>query len=146
MNQAKPLKQPISVLVVLHDGTGQVLLLERADNAGFWQSVTGSIETGESLSETALREVWEETGIRLNAEDLNDWQESTVYEIYPHWRWRYPEGVTHNTEHIFSAVIAKSSKITLAEHVSYRWLPAEEAAELVFSPSNRLAILNLAKH
>ncbi|WP_107687898.1 dihydroneopterin triphosphate diphosphatase [Neisseria wadsworthii] len=146
MNQVKPLKQPISVLVVLHDGAGQVLLLERADNAGFWQSVTGSVETGESLSETALREVWEETGIRLNAQDLNDWQESTVYEIYPHWRWRYPEGVTHNTEHIFSAVISKASKITLAEHVSYRWLPAKEAAEKVFSPSNRSAILSLAKH
>lgn len=146
MNQPKPLKQPVSVLVVLHDGAGHVLLLERADKAGFWQSVTGSIETGESLSETALREVWEETGIRLSAEDLNDWQESTVYEIYPHWRWRYPEGVTHNTEHFFSAVISKASSITLAEHVSYQWLPAEEAAEKVFSPSNRSAILSLAKH
>lgn len=145
MNTEKPPKQPVSVLVVLHDGAGQVLLLERADKSGYWQSVTGSIEEGECLSETALREVREETGIILKPENLNDWHESTVYEIYPHWRHRYPEGVTENTEHFFSAVIPKGSQITLCEHTAYQWLPAEEAAEKVFSPSNRTAILNLSR-
>ena len=60
---AKPLKYPVSALVVLHDGQGHILLIERADRPGFWQSVTGSIEQGESIEETARREVWEETGI-----------------------------------------------------------------------------------
>ncbi|MDO5058955.1 MAG: dihydroneopterin triphosphate diphosphatase, partial [Neisseria sp.] len=100
---SKPLKRPVSVLVVLHDGAGSVLVMERRDRAGFWQSVTGSVEDGERPSETALREVMEETGIRLAPEQLCDWRHSIVYEIYPHWRHRYPPGTTHNTEHAFSA-------------------------------------------
>ena len=142
----KPLKQPVSVLVVLHDGQGNVLLLERADQAGFWQSVTGSIEVGESLHQTALREVWEETGIRLQSTQLQNEQRSIVYEIYPRWRHRYPPGVTHNTEHHFSAKIPRNSRIYLSssEHTHYQWLPLLAAAQAVFSPSNKDAILALA--
>lgn len=142
----KPLKQPVSVLVILHDSNGRVLLLERADKTDFWQSVTGSIEEGESLSETALREVREETGIVLHPSQLNDWRHSTVYEIYPHWRHRYPPGVTENTEHTFSAQIASDTPVILTEHTRYCWLPANEAAQKVFSPSNREAILALSEH
>jgi len=37
-------KQPVSVLVLVHTIDLQVLLLERADRPGFWQSVTGSLD------------------------------------------------------------------------------------------------------
>ncbi|WP_373741738.1 dihydroneopterin triphosphate diphosphatase [Neisseria sp.] len=152
----KPLKQPVSVLVVLHDGAGSVLLIERADKAGYWQSVTGSVEAGETPPETALREVFEETGIRLSATPsdadsdglLTDWHFSSVYEIYPHWRYRYPEGITHNREHVFSARIPRTAEIRLLpeEHTACLWLPIQEAAEKVFSPSNRDAILQLHRY
>lgn len=145
---AKPLKQPISVLVILHDAQHNILLLERADKPDFWQSVTGSVEGQEDLRQTALREVAEETGIQLLPHQLHDWQHSIVYEIYPHWRHRYPAGVTHNTEHTFSACIERQSRIQLApsEHTAYQWLPLQQAADLVFSPSNREAILQLPHH
>lgn len=147
MSAAKPLKQPVSVLVVLHDGNGNILLIERADRAGFWQSVTGSIEAGETLSQTALREVQEETGITLSDGQLHDWQQSRQYEIYPHWRHRYPPGITRNTEHVFSARIAPDTVIMLSkEHTAFCWLERTDAAEKVFSPSNRQAILELAEH
>ena len=147
MSAAKPLKQPVSVLVVLHDGNGNILLIERADRAGFWQSVTGSIEAGETLSQTALREVHEETGIALSDGQLHDWQQSRQYEIYPHWRHRYPPGITRNTEHVFSARIAPDTSIKLSkEHTAFCWLERTDAAEKVFSPSNRQAILELAEH
>lgn len=147
MSAAKPLKQPVSVLVVLHDGNGNILLIERADRAGFWQSVTGSIEAGETLSQTALREVQEETGITLSDGQLHDWQQSRQYEIYPHWRHRYPPGITRNTEHVFSARIAPDTAIKLSkEHTAFCWLERTDAAEKVFSPSNRQAILELAEH
>lgn len=139
-------KRPISVLVVLHDGNGQVLLLERADRQNFWQSVTGSVESGENIEATALREVQEETGIILSTDQLHNWHHQTVYEIYEHWRHRYPPGTTHNTEHTFSAIIPRDAVIKLSEkeHTQYRWLPIHTAAEWVFSPSNRDAILRLA--
>ena len=147
MSAAKPLKQPVSVLVVLHDGNGNILLIERADRAGFWQSVTGSIEAGETLAQTARREVQEETGITLSDGQLHDWQQSRQYEIYPHWRHRYPPGITRNTEHVFSARIAPDTVIKLSkEHTAFCWLERTDAAEKVFSPSNRQAILELAEH
>jgi len=74
----------------------QVLLLERADHPGYWQSVTGSQDTGETLRQTAVREVFEETGLNALEYDLCDWQTSNQYEIYEEWRWRYPPGVTIN--------------------------------------------------
>ena len=147
MSAAKPLKQPVSVLVVLHDGNGNILLIERADRAGFWQSVTGSIEAGETLAQTARREVQEETGITLSDGQLHDWQQSRQYEIYPHWRHRYPPGITRNTEHVFSARIAPDTSIKLSkEHTAFCWLERTDAAEKVFSPSNRQALLDLAEH
>lgn len=137
-------KQPVSVLVLLHDGAGQALMLERADRAGFWQSVTGSVEAGETPFEAALRETAEETGIVLTAAQLCDWQYATEYEIYPHWRHRYAPGVTRNTEHWFSARIPRQSAVVLSEHTAWCWLNVREAAALAFSPSNRQALLRLA--
>ncbi|MCP1659477.1 dihydroneopterin triphosphate diphosphatase [Neisseria perflava] len=144
---SKPLKYPVSALVVLHDSDGHILLIERTAPPDFWQSVTGSKEPGESVADTARREVWEETGIALANGQLTDWHDSTVYEIYHHWRHRYPPGVFENREHIFSAEIRRDTQIVLSpsEHVRYGWFGWREAAEKVFSPSNKRAIIELAK-
>ena len=56
-------KAPISVLVVVYTPDLQVLLLERADHPGYWQSITGSQDQNEALLQTAARETTEETGI-----------------------------------------------------------------------------------
>jgi dATP pyrophosphohydrolase len=153
----RPYKTPISVLVVIYfhpvpdeksDAVTQVLLLERADHAEAWQSVTGSVETNESLIETAAREVLEETGIVASAHQLSDWQQQNHYEIYTHWRHRYAPDVTHNTEHVFGLQLTQRVPITLSprEHLSYQWLSWQAAAQKVFSPSNRAAILQLGAH
>jgi len=88
----KPHKIPESVLVVIHTSAMEVLLLERADRPGFWQSVTGSLDApDEPLLLTAARELFEETGIVADGEliRLRDWGLSNIYEIYPVWRHRY---------------------------------------------------------
>jgi dATP pyrophosphohydrolase len=163
-------KIPESVLVVIYSAGLEVLLIERADRPGYWQSVTGSKDTpDEALAATAAREVMEETGIVVadNAmplasssalggdamsmvpkANLCDWHLSNVYQIYPLWRHRYAPGVTHNTEHVFSLLVPRDIPITLAprEHLNYLWLPYRQAADKCFSPSNAEAILQLPKH
>lgn len=136
-------KQPISVLVIVYNNLRQILLLERADKPGYWQSVTGSQELGETIEQTALRELAEETGIR--SDTIYNWHQSSVFEIYPHWRHRYAPGVTHNTEHVFSLCIAADTPVHLAprEHLRYMWCSLEQAIEQVFSPSNRAALWQL---
>ena len=149
----KPPKIPESVLVVIHTADLNVLLMERADAPGYWQSVTGSKDAlDEALRETCRREVLEETGIRIGADTvpetaLRDWSLSNVYEIYPRWRHRYPPGVTHNTEHVFGLCVPAGTPVTLAprEHLQYRWLPWQAAADACFSPSNAEAILLLPR-
>jgi dATP pyrophosphohydrolase len=142
---AAPHKIPVSTLVVIHTPELKVLLLERADHPGFWQSVTGSQDEGEALAETAIREVAEETGIDARRFRLEAWNLSNVYEIYPVWRHRYAPGVTHNTEHVFGLEVPREMPVKLAprEHLSSQWLPWNEAADRVFSWSNRKAILTL---
>ena len=138
-------KLPVSVLVLVHTAELQVLLLERADRPGFWQSVTGSLHAGETLLQTAQRELAEETGIIAAPGALVDWQRQNRFEIYVHWRSRYAPGVTHNTEHVFGLTLPAAQDIVLAprEHLAWQWLPWRAAADRVFSWSNAEAIREL---
>ncbi|MGH8799816.1 MAG: dihydroneopterin triphosphate diphosphatase [Casimicrobiaceae bacterium] len=141
-----PQKIPVSTLVLVHTPDLRVLLLERADFPAHWQSVTGSQEPGETLATTAARELREETAIDAEVHGgLRDWNLSNVYEIYPQWRHRYPEGTTHNTEHVFSLQVPAPVPVLLnpREHLAYDWLPCAEAARKCFSWSNRAAIEQL---
>lgn len=138
-------KTPVSVLVVIYTPELQVLLLERADHPGYWQSVTGSCDPGEDLRQTAVREVAEETGLDAESFRLIDWQIQNVFEIYAEWRHRYGPGVTHNTEHVFGLEVPQLLPVRLAprEHLSCIWLPWREAAGKVFSWTNVAAIEKL---
>lgn len=145
-SKARPFKIPESVLVIIHTPALEVLLIERADHPGFWQSVTGSKDAlDEPLLQTAVREVMEETGISATPQALRDWAVSNIYEIYPAWRHRYAPGVTHNTEHVFSLCVPPGTAVRLSarEHSAYQWLPYLAAADHCFSPSNAEAVLLL---
>jgi dATP pyrophosphohydrolase len=153
MSTEGPPKIPLSVLVVIHTARHDVLLIERADHPGFWQSVTGSLDApDEALADTCVREVFEETGIVVGSADvpsgaLRDWQLRNVYEIYPVWRHRYASGVTHNTEHVFGLCVPAGTPVRLnpREHLNHGWWPWREAADRCFSPSNAEAILQLPR-
>ncbi len=136
-------KQPLSVLVLVHTRGLDVLLLERADYPAHWQSVTGSVELGETLAHAAERELAEETGIdAARYGGVVDWKRSNQFEIFPQWRGRYSPGTTHNTEHVFALEVPGPVPVKLAprEHLRCEWLPWREAARKCFSWTNRAAI------
>ena len=144
-------KIPESVLVVIHTPGLDVLLINRVDAPGYWQSVTGSKDSEqESLEDTAVREVFEETGIACGPgtplrPQLRDWDLENVYDIYPRWLSRYAPGVTRNTEHVFGVQVPAGTPVRLnpREHSALQWLPWRAAADACFSPSNAEAILLL---
>ena len=149
----KAYKIPESVLVVIHTPALEVLLIERADKPGYWQSVTGSKDhLDEPLPDVCIREVAEETGIVVGSPQvalgaLRDWQLANDYEIYPVWRHRYAPGVTRNIEHVFGLRVPAGTPVVLSprEHLRHQWLPWREAADRCFSPSNAEAVLMLPR-
>lgn len=139
-------KLPVSVLVVIFArDTRRVLMLQRCDDPEFWQSVTGSLETGENLRQAALREVKEELAIDIDHERLTlvDCAHCVNYEIFPHLRHRYAPDTLRNTEHWFCLALPHERQVVISEHLSWCWLDALHAAQLTKSWSNRQAIEQL---
>ena len=147
MPPTKPLKIPRSVLVVILAPNRQTLLIERADAPGFWQSVTGSQEDGETFAVTAERELFEETGIVASEHGgVVDLHFENVFCIYPRWRHRYPPNTTHNRERCFAICLPEplTPKLAAREHVAFEWLPMQAAIKRVTSWSNAAALGALA--
>ncbi len=141
-------KHPVSVLVVVHTAQLEVLLLERVARPGYWQSVTGSLESeDEPLEGAAARELREETGIDPAQGRLERWNVANTFEIFAEWRHRYAPGVTRNTEHVFGLALPEPVPVVLApeEHLAFEWLPWREAAAKCFSWSNRDAVRMLGE-
>ena len=141
-------KLPVSVLVVVHTASLEVLLMERAARPGFWQSVTGSLDRlDEPLEQAAARELKEETGMDVALGKLVRWDVTNTFEIYATWRHRFAPGVTHNTEHVFGFKLPARMPVILSpdEHTAFEWLPWREAADKCFSWSNRDAIRMLGE-
>ncbi len=139
----KVYKRPVSVLVVIYaQDSKRVLMLQRRDDPEFWQSVTGSVEEGETTSQAAMREVKEEVAIDVAVEQLTliDCQRTVEFEIFSHLRHRYAPGVLRNTESWFCLALPHERQIVFSEHLAYQWLDAPAAAALTKSWSNRQAI------
>lgn len=127
---------------MVYTAIGEVLMLERCRPVAFWQSVTGSLEWGESAQSAAERELEEETGLR--GFQIDDRLESHTFPILPEWRSRYAPGETENLEHVFTVQLLGRVSISLdgSEHQRHRWLTRNEAARQASSWTNRDAILN----
>lgn len=135
-------KRPESSLIVIYDKASNVLILQRNDDPLFWQSVTGTLEAGETPWQTAMREVAEETGINIQtlALKLVDCNCTNQYEIRDIWLYRYAPQVKFNTEHVFALQVSGTEPIILTEHSAYQWLDKQAAIEKVWSQTNKKAI------
>jgi putative (di)nucleoside polyphosphate hydrolase len=70
--------------IVVVDGNGRVLALERADAPGAWQLPQGGLEAGEEALDAARRELWEETGLSdADVELLDEATDWLAYELPP---------------------------------------------------------------
>ena len=118
-----------------------MLLLRRVAPFDFWQSVTGSLQDGETPAAAAARELFEETGLRDEGR-LSDAQTCRVFTIDPRWRHRFPPGVTENLEHEWRYRLPSpvDVHINATEHSESRWLPIDEAIDTVWSWTNREAL------
>ena len=136
-------KIPISVLVIIYTKNKDILLLKKNNDKDMWQSVTGSLNENEKPIDAAKREVFEETG--LTSDKIFDCNKQYIFEIYEMWRYKYEDGVTHNTEHVFLLELEEKIDIVIdkSEHLQYEWLSRVKAAEKVFSHTNRQAIFDL---
>lgn len=136
------LKRPESVLVVIYDQHHHVLVMQRDDDAEFWQSVTGTIEVHEQPIETAYREVAEETGLVLapHRHVIQNCHQVNQFAIREKWLYRYPEGTKFNFEHVFCVQVDSQHPITLTEHTDHMWLPKASAIAKVWSETNVQAI------
>jgi len=132
-----------SVLVVIYaKDTNRVLMLQRQDDPDFWQSVTGTIESGETPKNTAIRELWEEVRLDIseNSTALFDCNESIEFEIFPHFRYKYAPNVTHCHEHWFLLAMEQEFEPVLSEHLAYQWVSPEQAIQMTKSSNNAEAI------
>ena len=132
-----------SVLVVIYaKNTNRVLMLQRQDDPDFWQSVTGTIESGETPKNTAIRELWEEVRLEIseNSTALFDCKESIEFEIFPHFRYKYAPNITHCKEHWFLCEVEKEFIPVLSEHLAYQWVSPEQAIQMTKSSNNAEAI------
>ena len=123
----------------------QVLLLRRAQPFDFWQSITGSLNEGESHANAAQRELFEETGLRDEGE-LVYTGVSRQFTIDSRWRDRFGPGMAENVEFEWRYCLPRPVDIQVDgdEHTEFRWLPVAEAIDVVWSWTNRDALRSLA--
>ncbi|MFJ3933147.1 NUDIX domain-containing protein [Streptomyces sp. NPDC090029] len=91
----KPALESMTLLVaavIVHDkATNRVVLLQRSENAkfaqGMWDLPVGKSELGEPITETAVRELYEETGLTVKPESLK-----VAHIIHGAWGVEAPNG------------------------------------------------------
>ncbi len=137
-------RRPVSVIVIVYTDDHDVLLLRRSKPFDFWQSVTGSLNEGETHAEAAARELFEETGL-TDEGALEYAGVSRQFAIDPRWRDRFEPGVVENVEFEWRYRVAEKLDIVLdtVEHSEYCWLPVADAVEQVWSWTNKDALRQL---
>ncbi|MEK6322952.1 MAG: dihydroneopterin triphosphate diphosphatase [Acidobacteriota bacterium] len=137
-------KQPRSVQVVIFADARcerHYLLLKRvASHGGFWQSVTGSLEEGETHRQAAVREVREETGIGAAEDEFIELGVINTFEIAPQWRGKYAPGVVHNEEVCFALKVHRCEVLVDSrEHDAYEWEPYDRSIDMLYWDSSKRA-------
>lgn len=104
----------------------KILILKRIpERSGYWQPVCGGVENKESLIETVIREVFEETGIS-NIKSILDLDYTFTYR-------EVKEGeLMEMQDYCFAVEINNVTNIKLSnEHEEYKWCSYDQAKEIL---------------
>ena len=106
-----------SASAVIFDRRGRVLLQQRSDG-GQWGLPGGSVEIGESVTDAAIREVREETGLTVSVRRLVGVYSEPALQVV-----RYPDGnVWHYVNVCFECVARGGTLTTCDETLSLRYV------------------------
>jgi dATP pyrophosphohydrolase len=122
------------VQVVVCSQNAVLLLQTNAKRGGFWQNVTGSVEEQEDWADAAIRELLEETGLRIRPNNLIDL--NLQWQFMDRWGRDVEEKAFLATvDHVAKGVILSD------EHQQFQWLSlTQEDWSLIKFESNRQAI------
>ncbi|GGN06887.1 dATP pyrophosphohydrolase [Thermus composti] len=130
----KPVRNSVECWVIrrMADAEELVLLLHVAASpeipTGFWQPITGGIKEGEASREACVREIYEETSLRIRTEDL--------HSIPGHWEFELPHQVIRKSLYWVETPEA-SIRIAPEEHDDWKWVPISAVEAQLYWESNR---------
>lgn len=123
-----------SVVAIVQDDQGRVLMIHKTDN-DLWALPGGGHEPGESIVDTVLREVREETGYEVQVETI------TGTYTNPRHVMAYDDGEVRQQFSIaFRARLVGGSPHTSSESREVAWLTPDEIAQLSMHPSMRMRV------
>ena len=144
------MRLPIQIEAILFkraDGKIQYLLLKTIPRrGGFWQSITGGLEEGETKIEALKREVREETGIQNIIKIIEDvhYYEFPDPDLIEYFE-RHGHECTHVKEYVFGVEVSSDEKVVLdgKEHSEFKWCGFQEALRLMKWKGNEDALKKL---
>jgi dATP pyrophosphohydrolase len=127
-------RRPEEVLVFVRRGEQFLVLLRSERQGGYWHSVAGGLEDGETYAQAAARELLEETGLAAAPVDL---RRRLVYTAEA-WEAHFDPAVAEIAVECFVVEAPAGWEPELDwEHDEYRWCSREEAVGLLYWPEPR---------
>ncbi len=134
------MRKPTQVAIYIYrtvNGAREYLLLKRiAEAGGFWQGVTGGVEDDETVLQTAIRELREETGFVDTVIVQIDYRRT--FPVPASMQHYFSNNITNLTEHAFHTGVAPdvTPVIDSREHSEYLWVGYHQAVEMLKYPGN----------